>query len=302
MATFLAVTIPSISASTIFLDDFSGDANNLDGSSPDVRSENWIASSTFNRDGSLDPRPGSATLAFTPVDGKIYLLDVSLREVSGDQNWIALGFSAGQSSAVSTGNRFITNLHIGKAWMLFRGNTNGHQTFLGTAVSGTQNVSPWAEFKSETGDIDMRIELDTTGGAGSWAAPWFAKKPTDESYTQVREQQVLADEAIDSVGIAMANVGIEGRIESFSLSDSTAPTSQLTITNISYSADSRMVTLTWTSSPGEIFAVKYSDDMTNWDNELEDSIDAEDGSITTMTFDITELSADNKLFFRVEKQ
>jgi hypothetical protein len=291
-------------AEIIFREDFNGSSDDLDGSAPDIRpgTEAWVASPVFNQDGSVDPSAGSATLEFTPVDGNVYQLDISLREVSGDQNWFALGFGAGQSNVISAGNRFINNLLIGKAWMLFRGNTDGNQTFLGTATSGTQNVAPWTEFTAETGDVDMRIELDTRGGSGSWTATWFAKKPADPDYTEVREQQVLADETIDSVGIALANTGVDGRIESFSLSDTSVSSSPLTITGVSYSPGDKMATLTWTSSPGEIFTIKYSNDMTNWDNELEDSINADPGAKTTGTFDVTGLEAEGNLFFRVEKQ
>lgn len=300
----LSMATGLLRAEIIFSEDFNGSADALEGSAPDIRpgTETWVAATIFNQDGSLNPNPGSATLAFTPIDGKIYQLDVSLREVSGDQNWIALGFGAGQSNVISANNRFINNLLIGKAWMLFRGNTDGHQTFLGTANSGTQNVAPWTQFTTETGDVDMRIELDTRGGSGTWAATWFAKKPADTVYTEVREQQVLADETIDSVGIALANTGVEGRIESLTLSDSNDSSSQLTITGVSYSPGDKMATLTWTSSPGQIFAIKYSNDMNNWGNELEDSIDADPGEQTTRTFDVTGLEAEGKLFFRVETQ
>ena len=291
-------------AEIIFSEDFNGSSDDLDGSAPDTRpgTEAWVASPVFNQDGSVDPSAGSATLAFTPVDGNVYQLDVSLREVSGDQNWFALGFGAGQSNVISSGNRFINNLLIGKAWMLVRGNTDGNQTFLGTATSGTQNVAPWTEFTSETGDVDMRIELDTTGGAGNWAATFFAKKPAEAIYTEVRAQEVLADETIDSVGVALANTGVEGRIESFSLSNANVSSSPFTITGIDYSPGDKMATLTWTSSPGEIFTIKYSNDISNWDKELEDSINADPGEQTTRTFDVDGLEAEGKLFFRVEKQ
>lgn len=299
----LSISAGCIQAETIFSEDFTGTSEDLDGSAPDIRpgTETWIAGPVFNQDGSLDPDPSSATLAFTPVDGNVYQLEVSVRDLEGNQNWIALGYGAGQSAAITAGNRFINDLLIGKAWMLCRGNADGNQAFLGTDISGTQNGSSWNELLNETGDIDLRIELDTRWGAGTWAATFFAKKPADLVYRIVREKGILVDEMINSVGIAVANTGIEGRIESFTLSNANN-SGPILVTDVVYSASEKMVTLSWTSSPGEVFALKYSSNMTNWTNELEDSISAGDGTETTRSFDVTDLAIGGKLFFRVEKQ
>jgi hypothetical protein len=213
----LAFATPSAMAAVVFADDFSGASADLDGAAPDVGPGSWVAASTFNQDGSVDPSPGSATLAFTPIDGNIYQLDLSLSGVSGDQNWFALGFGSGQSNATGTNNRFINGALIGTAWMLFRGNTNGHQAFRGSASSGTANGVAWSALGTETGAIDMRIELDTTGGAGAWEATWLARLPTDVTYTEVRPTATLLDEGINSVGFALANAGVDGTVEAFSL-------------------------------------------------------------------------------------
>jgi hypothetical protein len=225
LTTALAITFSSARAAIIFSDDFNGDASDLDGASPDVGTGNWVASNVFNRDGSIDPNPGSATLAFTPSNGNIYSLDASLSGVSGNGNWFALGFGRGQSIISSAGNRFINNLLIGKSWMLFRGNDDGHQAFRGSATSGTFDGSPWTALGTVTGAIDLRIQLDTTGGTGAWATTWFAKLPTDGAYTEVRPTEVLADESINSVGLALANTGIDGNVDSFSLTSIPEPSS-----------------------------------------------------------------------------
>lgn len=223
LTTALVFVAPSASAAVIFSDDFSGDSSDLNGASPDVGSSTWVASNVFNRDGSIDPNPGSATLAFTPSNGNVYRLDTSLSGVSGNGNWFALGFGSGQSTATSANNRFINNLLIGKSWMLFRGNDDGHQAFRGSATSGTFNGSPWTALATVTGEIDLRIELDTTGGPGTWATTWFAKLPDDIAYTEVRSTEILEDESINSVGLALANVGVDGNVDSFSLTSIPEP-------------------------------------------------------------------------------
>ncbi len=74
------------------------------------------------------------------------------------------------------------------------------------------------------------------------------------------------------------------------------------ITAIDYVPGSGTVTLTWNSQPGEIFTVKFSTDMTNWDADLDDSIEADAGDTTTRAFNITGLDGGGgQLFFHVEK-
>jgi len=291
-------------ADVIYQEDFSGSSDDLNGAAPGLRpgDETWVATPIFNQDGSLDPDAGSATLAFAPSDGNVYQLDLSLTGVSGDQNWIALGFGSGQSDVIGTNNRFINGLLIGKVWMLFRGNTDGHQAFLGSATSGTEDGAQWVDLVTETGEVDMRIELDTTGGAGAWAATWFAKKPADASYTEVRARATLLDESIDSVGMALARGLVDGTIESFSLSTCPASSVPFAITEIDYSSADDRVTLTWNSREGEIYSVKYSRDMTNWDSDLDDGVEADPGEMTTMSFDIAGLERSERVYFRVEKQ
>ena len=76
------------------------------------------------------------------------------------------------------------------------------------------------------------------------------------------------------------------------------------ITVIDYVPGTNMLTLTWTSSPGETFAVKFSGDMSNWDSDLDDGIPADGGDTTTETFDLNDagIQEDARVYFRVEKQ
>ena len=72
------------------------------------------------------------------------------------------------------------------------------------------------------------------------------------------------------------------------------------ITEINYSPDDDMVTLTWTSRPGATYGVFMSTDLTDWSADLDDNVSADDdGETTTRTFDV--LSDETELFFRVEE-
>lgn len=224
LAVALALLLaPATDAGIIYQDDFSGEAVDLNGTAPDIGASNWVAGESFDADGSIVTAGtgGSATLAFTPVDGRIYALDASFTGVTGDSSWLGLGFAAGQSMAEGTSNRFVNNNVIGKAWMFHRGNANlqTNNAFLGTATSGAAagNGAVFNPPFNGGGAIDLRVVLDTTGGTGAWTATWFAKLPTDASYSEVRPEAMLLDETINSVGIAYSSTNVEGNITSFKL-------------------------------------------------------------------------------------
>lgn len=216
----------------LFNDEFSS-GGNLHKSRPakTVKDLRWIATPAFQRDGEINPSTtGTATLAFTPVNGVVYSLDASFRNLSAsstmDDAWVALAFSNGQgiSSKIYgvTENRFLEGQTTGRAWMLFRATetTLEHKAILGTTgkSGGLADEAAWNQWDSgKGGDIDMRIVLDTTGGAGHWTATWFAKRPSETEYTLVRTATELLNEAIDSVGIAVGKPGVAGSVESFSL-------------------------------------------------------------------------------------
>lgn len=217
----IAVTAAAASAGVIYSEDFSGTSDDINGTIPDVSvaGSAWVAAPIFNQDGSLNPNAGSATLAFTPQNGAVYTLDGSLRSVTGDGNWLALGFANGQSSDTGTNFRFVTDHVRGQVWMLFRGDiTNPNKT----QYDKTANANDWTALTSLTTDVDMRIVLDTTGGEGNWVALWYAKVPADSVYSQVGGPTVLPVMPISSVGMAMARNAVDGTIESFSLRDNQA--------------------------------------------------------------------------------
>ncbi len=239
----IGLAVASVSqAEIIYQDDFSGGTGDINGQAPDIGANNWVASATFNADGSIDNTAttgSSMTLAFTPDDGFIYTLDASISGIVGNTNWFGLGFANGQSTVVSANTRFITNTVVGTAWMLFRGDNppgpTPAATFnvaqLGTGVlfppttnGGISDPQNWTALATdEGGDIDMRVVLDTTGGTGFWTATWFAKRPNDASFSEVRASTLIpmtSEANFTSVGIAVSRPdasGVDGTIEFFQL-------------------------------------------------------------------------------------
>jgi hypothetical protein len=313
----LALMTPFAAAEILFSDDFSGDGSDLNDSTPNVTTggATWVACPAFKRDGLITPSSGSATLAFSPVDGEVYTLDLSLSGVTGNGNWIALGFANGQSTGAASTDRFITGNVMGTAWMLFRGDAsvNANQTWLGLGTGtngGTTSSSPFTDPLTNVnpgGDVDLRIVLDTTGGAGTWTATWLARRPTDGNYTEMRPATPMLTESMNSIGIALSSGAVDGTIESFSLSTDTESASALAITAIDYASETEQVTLTWRNIGAESYAVTYSTDLTNWDSDLDDSVTAEvdeildDGDQITVTFNIAGLTGGGMLYFRVEQ-
>ncbi len=85
-----------------------------------------------------------------------------------------------------------------------------------------------------------------------------------------------------------------------------APAVELTITSIDYTTDveGTMVSLTWNSRPGRLYAIRYSTDLENWDFDLDDGVVGDDGESTTFAFgldEFPELVGEGKVFFRIEE-
>lgn len=229
---FLVSSAMPLAGNVIFSDHFDG-TGSLHGATPDVGPNNttWIASPQFAANGSISgDTGGSATLAFTPKQGKVYTLDATFTASApaGNNDWLALGFAKGQSNTAGANERFIGTNVTGRSWMLLRGSTTPATTtnssFLGNcsgSSGGTANSVTWANWTGGTGGtIELRIVLDTTGGAGTWTSTWFAKRPADATYTTVRPTATMLDEDISSVGFARSNTLVTGTLLSFSLSQS----------------------------------------------------------------------------------
>jgi len=222
----IVIAAAAASAGVIYSEDFPGDGTNINDTIPDVSAtgEAWVAAPIFNQDGSVDPGPGSMTLAFTPQDGAIYTLNASLNGVTApaaDLDWLALGFAQGQSSTAGNYERFTGGNVLGQAWIIFRGDL-GSGNLNKTHYAGTGNAADWTALTDLITDVDMRVVLDTTGGFGNWIATWYAKARAGSVYSQVGGPTVLPAMTIDSVGLAASNVDVSGTIGSFSLRDNQA--------------------------------------------------------------------------------
>lgn len=196
----------------------------LNGAPPDTVSSGqvWSAHASIMSDAEGISIPGgsSATLPLTVEEGSEYTLDANFQNVTGDSDWFAVGFLEGlMDGGADNGNRFIADPTTGKAWMLFRGdNSSGaNQTLLGNDSSGTVSATSWPTLNTNGGDMQMRILLDTTGGAGNYQAEFLAKLPTDLEYTTVAGPVSLLNESIGAVGFAVSQSDVIGDVDFFRL-------------------------------------------------------------------------------------
>lgn len=200
----------------LFREDFGANGDDLHGSVPKVsfEGEKWVAGKEFNRDGTIEKGRSGASLAFSPVAGVRYTLDATVTTTWGpSRDWVALGFGRAQTARPVL---FDTQGLSGRVWMLHRAADTTkpvNRAWLGADVRDWE----WSSGSPLGGTMDMRIVLDTTGGAGAWTATWYAKRPGEQEYVMVRPTERLINESIGSVGLSVFGTQLSASIESFSL-------------------------------------------------------------------------------------
>lgn len=227
VATILATFGPATAnaAGVIYDENFLGSAtDNLNGSTVDVDNSGnnslWLASSGFKQDGTIPTNVAlGGFLPFTPVAGNTYTLSVSFSNVAGTSvNWLAAGFAKGIPTNAETGpNRFVEGATIGRAWELYRASnaTNPNQSFSGGGTGGAVN---WSGGPTNGGNVDLQVILDTNPAI--WTATYYAKRPTDGTYTLVAPTANLTAQDIGAVGFARNTGDVTGKITNFTLETS----------------------------------------------------------------------------------
>jgi hypothetical protein len=229
----LALAAIDSRAAVLYDETFPGLATDLlNGTGPDVDNNGgfnlWAAHSGYRADGATPTTSVArgAWLPFVPTNGNTYTLTTRFSGVGPDgtsNTWFAMGFSKLVPTNPEGGtNRFVEGDTTGRAWMIFRPNnpnpTSQNQYFVGNATSGTTSAVNWPAGPIEGGDVDMQIVLSTAGGAGTFNAMFFAKRPEEASYTQLSASPVtLLAEDIGAVGFARNTGTLEGRAERFTL-------------------------------------------------------------------------------------
>ena len=215
---------------TIMQDTFTaGGAVDLEGLSPVTGTGTWRAHEEYQDDGSMDnPVDAGAYYAFTPVDGTVYQLTFGTANVvtySSTKNTI-WGFFEGisaSSTSIGSGSNGTLNPTAAKAVHLMREtgvSTRNNAYRRGTDSDGTADTVAWTDGtlnSSPDAFLDLRITIDTTGGAGNWTAQWHAKGVISGSYTEVGPVTPLLSENIGAVGWANDSAATEVTLDSIEL-------------------------------------------------------------------------------------
>lgn len=207
-----------LQADVIFFDGLNGSpGTGLYGQAPDIDatgSAMWIAQAEWMKNGRLGAGQSCATIPFVPQAGNIYQLTVGLTEMTGDGNWIGVGYAQGTSTASGgNGNRFISAPTAGQPWMLKRADNsaNPNQAFYGPGTTGQINISPSLEGE----DTFVRIILDTR--QPQWVATWQQKTMGTAEFETVATHTYATNPTIGAAGVARSATGVNGIIESLLL-------------------------------------------------------------------------------------
>lgn len=174
------LTVPfAMGQNTIYQHSFSGSGDPLNGVSPDVNPTlaTWLAAPLFTDDGAFaagtnNSPEGAAILPVSLKDGEVYTAEASI--LNNGTGWVGFGFideNNGGNPSGSTALMTASGMY-GYAWMLSRNSATGNDQE-GWAGAGARNNQFGGDVVSTAAQIDMKIVLDTTGGAGNWMAELF---------------------------------------------------------------------------------------------------------------------------------
>ena len=142
--------------------------------------------------------------------------------------------------------------------------------------------------------------LDAGGTQSEWVLMTSAQADPDATDDLTLVQTGLVDGGLGTVTATHNTV---------TLTITAGPAAPFAITAIDYDPDADTVTLTWRSRPGTLYKAFSSPDLSDWSNELADSLGPAtggiivDGNLLTMSFPLTgQDAAATDLFFRIQEQ
>ncbi len=217
---------PSYAQTTIYLDDFSGSGDPLNGAAVDIGGETWTAGPAFLDDGSVNtvvadgPNGNAAWLPFTPEGGMIYTLSAEIENDYPD--WIALGFMpasppGGDWTATDYSVRHSNN--GAHAWLLLRTHptANDIEAFNGPSTS---NPAFGGDIIPATDPVLVEIVLDTADD--TWTAEYILNGTSQGVY----DLPASATTGIGGVGLSRDRYpepGTGGFVDNFQLTEEAAP-------------------------------------------------------------------------------
>ena len=221
------------SVETVLLnDDFTaGAAADLEGTSPGTGTSTWRANEEYQDDGSMvSPANAGAYYPFTPQQDRTYVLEVNAANVvtySDADNCIWGFFEGISASDLVTGPSANGEIDptTAKAVHLMRetaGGTRNNAYRRGDDDDGQADTTAWTDGtlnSSADSVLDLKVTLDTTGGAGNWTAMWEAKSVISPTYTEVGPATAMLDEDVGAVGFANDSANTELTTDQITLTE-----------------------------------------------------------------------------------
>ncbi len=213
--------------------------------------------------------------------------------VTNPQRGIGLGFFAGTGMVATPDN--------------FRGlmiTTNGRLIFVQHGFEGSPRAGLIEELSNgidTSVDHSISYEINTTTGD--------IENILLDGIAQPDVETTLFNADVNHVGIMVSSQsgGTLASYDDFTVTDgaATGGGDPLEITDFTYDPTTNVIRLTWNSDPGRLYAVKYSEDMTSWNFDLDDGVLGEEESgTTTVEFNLDDFPAIQtlpRLFFRIEE-
>lgn len=200
---------------------------------------------------------------------------------------VTIGYQGGVNEVFST-----TTFTAPTEWVHVVGVTTEG---LGTAlyINGTQEGPNGGEPNL---DVDLNAASDLWIGANPQAGGREWNGQIDD--VAVWNRPLTADEVADIYEGGVANKSL-GTL----LGVTTAPA--IFVTDVKFTAATKQVTLTWTSTPGTNYAISYTTDLKDWTGKVIASTPAAAAGATTTTYSFTAPAAADtagRIFFRVESK
>jgi hypothetical protein len=148
----------------------------------------------------------NAFIPFVPESGKIYTLSLDVNVTAGNEDWFALGFTAGNNTTID----FYSGNINAAPWVLERDQGSDRTIpFLGPALNDS------SAYNTADGLKNLKIVLSTIGS--QWKATWYVNdvvlRPT-KTYT--------TNPTINYIGIGQC-LSAAGTIDNLKLEDTTPP-------------------------------------------------------------------------------
>lgn len=209
MLVLMCVCLVAVTQATVLIyDSFDGEAGALNGTTPDVGSDVWVADTSYLAiDGSgllsgaiAENFAGNGLLPFTPQNGYIYTLSAKADVLSGDY-WLGIGFT-GSAAAGQVNTPFLW-ISAGPS-IIYKdnGGSGAVESFVWEAYETTGNKTSAELGVDISGEVLLEVVLDTTQSTTSWTLATYVNG------VQVLDNQWGSNPTLAGVGFGI--FGAEG--------------------------------------------------------------------------------------------